>query len=110
MKTTLRLLLAMSLLSLLLGCQTRTAQGGLAIGPLLDRIVPADFRGDGEFAERGQYLTIEVKAADLRRTDSGQWSWSSLEYRRTLNIPVFSGVPYRHEGWIRLGAPNLLPK
>lgn len=102
----LRLLLAMSLLSLLLGCQSRPASSGLLIGPLLDRIVPADFRGDGEFAERGQYLSIEIKATELRRTEQGEWSWASLEYRRILNVPLFAGVPYRHEGWIRLGAPG----
>ncbi len=76
---------------------------GLLVQPLLDRLVPADFKGDGEFAERGQYLVLEVKAGGLRKLDSGVWTWTSLEYQRTLKIPVVGGVGYQQEAAIKLG-------
>jgi hypothetical protein len=75
------------------------------IQPLLDRIVPADFKGDGEFGERGQYLMIELRAGGLRKTETGAWSWDWLMYRRTLTIAAVPGVSYRQEGWVTLGAP-----
>ncbi len=76
---------------------------GLLVQPLLDRLVPADFKGDGEFSEKGQYVVLEVKAGGLRKTDSGAWSWTSLDYRRSITVPILPGVPYHQEGWIHLG-------
>lgn len=97
--------LFLSLVLVLTGCMSRPVAGQLLIAPILDRIVPADFRGDGEFAECGQYLTIEVRAGDLHKGAAG-WTWTWLEYRRTINVPLVPGVPYRQEGWVKLGAPK----
>jgi len=111
MKAAFRILFVMSLLSILTGCLTRSsavqASDKLLIGPLLDRLVPADFQGDGEFGEAGQYLTIEIRATGLRRTEKG-WTWRSLDYRRTVNIPLFSGLPYTQKGWLKLQPPEVV--
>jgi hypothetical protein len=88
------------------GSSTLKPAERLAVGPLLDRIVPADFEGDGEFTERGQYLVMEVRVGGLKRRQNGAWTWKWLEYRRTLTIPVFSGMAYHGEAWIKLGAPT----
>ncbi len=84
------------------------AAPSIVIQPLLDRIVPADFRGDGDFGERGQYLDIEVKAGDLHRTATG-WTWKWLAYRRVLTIPLAPGIPYHQTGWVTLGTPTSNP-
>lgn len=87
------------------GCQSMPS--GLLVQPILDRLVPAEFNGDGEFAERGQYLTIEVKVKGLRKGNGGVWTWSALEYRRVLTIPVAPAIPpYRHEGVFNLRPPS----
>ncbi len=96
-------------LQLLVGCASAPkAPVTLLIQPLLDRIVPADFRGDGDFGERGQYIEIEIRAGDLHKTAAG-WTWKWLAYRRTLTIPIAPGVPYRQSGWITLGTPTVTP-
>lgn len=93
------------LLAILLACGCASVPSGLLVQPLLDRVVPADFVGDGEFAERGQYLTIEIKVRGLRRGAGGLWTWAALEYRRVLNVPVGPGIPYRQEGVFTLQPP-----
>lgn len=99
---TIRLLIIMSLLSLFFGCASRPAQPTLLIQPLLDRIVPSDWRGDFEGGERGHYLTIDVLATDLRKNEKGEWTWAGLKYRRTLSLPIFTGASYKQEGWVTL--------
>jgi hypothetical protein len=73
---------------------------------VLDRLLPSDFRGRADLEERGQYLTIIITAGDVHRTSAGEWTWAWLEYHRTLNIPLFFGVPWKHEGIVRLGTPG----
>lgn len=100
-----RLLLLASVLGLS-GCLSLVPDAkspALLVQPLLDRLVPADFKGDGEFAERGQYLVLEVKAGGLQKLPSGLWTWASLDYRRTVTIPLLPGAAYSQTGWIHLG-------
>lgn len=106
MKSLLTVLL-LALTAVLTGCSTATSGTPAMplVQPFLDRLVPADFVGDGKFSERGQYLTLEIKAGGLQKLPSGAWSWKTLEYRRILTIPLAPGVPYRQEGWIKLGPP-----
>lgn len=108
---TLRLLFAMSLISTLLGCMSRPATSGAQSPGFLQGVIdraglPSDFRGPASIEERGQYLSIVITAGDLRRNDKNEWTWAWLEYQRTLNIPLFAGVPYKHEGKVRLGTPE----
>lgn len=102
------LLCAFALSLNLLGCGHAPVERKpvLMIQPLLDKIVPADFQGDGEFGTRGHYVTIEVKAGGLRRLRDGRWSWRWLTYRQTINVPLLLGVPYKNEGWVTLGSPD----
>jgi hypothetical protein len=72
---------------------------------LADRFLPPDFQGDARLEQRGQYLTIILNVEGLKRLPSGSWTWSSGQYNRILNIPIFFGVPYRHEGLVQLGDP-----
>lgn len=109
------LLLAMSLLSFLFtGCASRpsgqAAEAGL-VHTLLDRLLPHDFRGPAHLEERGQYVTIVIDAGDLHRdAATGRWSWAWLDYQRTLNIPLFAGLPYKQEGKVRMGTPTKEPQ
>lgn len=112
--TFLRILIAMTLISTFLGCVSRPAKPSAPDMGLIQRVLnraglPSDFRGPATIEERGQYLVIVITAGDLHRNDAGEWTWSSLEYQRTLNIPLFAGVPYKHEGKVRLGAPAAKP-
>lgn len=105
-----RVIVALVLLFVFSGCAT-AARRAAAPAPsfierLCDKYLPADFHGPAHLEERGQYLTITIDAEGLRRGQDGRWTWTWLEYQRTLNIPVFSGVPYRQEGRIRLGTPK----
>lgn len=108
MKTA-RFILAMSLFaliaSLFTSCAAKPGAPKLLIQPVLDALVPADFQGDGEFGGRGQWVGITLKARGLRRTEQG-WTWTALSYRRTLSLPLFTGVPYQHETWVELNPPQ----
>lgn len=90
------------------GLTSTAANQPLLIQPVLDRIVPADFEGDGEFGEHGQYLDLEIRVGGLHRTAAG-WSWKWLAYRRSVSIPLAPGVPYRQNGWVTLGTPTQNP-
>lgn len=96
-------ILIMSLLATILGlfgCASAPAGGKptLVIQPLLDKIVPADFSGDGKFEERGSYVTLIVEAVGLHKNEAGQWTWKALTYQRVLTVPMAPGVSYKQEG------------
>ncbi len=78
----------------------------LLIQPLLDKIVPADFQGDGDFGTRGEYVTVDVRAGGLRRRQDGRWTWRWLQYRQTIHVALVPGKGYRNEGWVNLGKPD----
>lgn len=102
------ILLAAIAIALTCGCSSiapSSTNGPLLLQPVLDRIVPADFVGDGDFGEVGVYVNLQIKAGNLHKLPSGQWTWNWLAYRRIVTIPLAPGLPYRQEGWVTLGTP-----
>lgn len=91
----------------LCGCATARVPGkvdGSVIDRVCDKFLPPDFHGPAHLEERGQYVTLVIDAGGLRRNADGRWTWDWLEYQRTVSVPLFSGVPYKQEGRVRLGA------
>lgn len=99
---TIRLLLPLLALALFAGCQIKQPKT-LAIQPLLDLVVPQDFVGDLDAGIEGQYLPIQIQATNLHRGADGKWTWTSLRYRQTFNIPIAPGVSYKQGAWITMG-------
>lgn len=75
------------------------------IEPVLDALVPADYRGDFATGARGQYLNIDIVATDLHKNAQGRWTWKTLRYRRKLTVPIAPGVPYNQDTWVEMPPP-----
>lgn len=96
-------LLAGFVLGFVAGCSTQFKAP--VIEPILNALVPADYRGDFSTGEHGQYTDLQIVATDLHRNSDGRWTWNTLRYRQKLTIPLAPGLPYRNEAWVEMPPP-----
>lgn len=108
MKTLPRALPLLILALAIAGCSTTPAAKGTApiVQPLLDKLLPSDFRGPAHLEDRGMYVTVVLDAGDVHRRRDGVWTWSWLTYQQIVTFPLAPGMHYANTGIIRLGTPT----
>jgi hypothetical protein len=98
---TVRILAAMSLITLLFGCQSAPS-GASLIERVLNAALPETHNGPAKFSHANQYFTIDVEAEGLKK-ENGRWVYTWLTYERKSHFPIFSGVTWASTGKVTLG-------
>lgn len=85
----------------LTGC---TSKPDGSVGPLvqkaLDALLPADFHGSVDTGHSNAVFDFSIKAGNVRKNATGQWTWDWLQYKRNSHYATWSS-----NGWITLGTP-----
>lgn len=108
MKTKLILVLAVLALAFS-GCATVTKDITTDITTVRDAfnsLLPSDFSGPVNLARTDMYATLTLQATNVHKGADGQWSWSTVDYRRVLSVPITPGLTWKSDVQIHLGDVN----
>lgn len=64
-------------------------------------LLPSDFKGPIDLSRSDSYFTITLKAGNVHRLDTGEWSWDWVEYQRLTHIPGWSSNVH-----FKIGSPR----